>query len=222
MRFNPTLSLALCGVVLSLPSVALAHPHVFVDATIEVIFDTTGRAEALRIGWAYDDLFSLTYISERGLDPDFDGVLTPAEQASLSGFDMGWQAGFAGDTYALLGDQPLGLSAPTDSTAQYVDGRLVSSHLRRIEPAVSPGSGDAALVVQVYDPSFYTSYMIAQTPVLTGSTGCSVQVFEPDRDAADAMLLAALEELSGSADTEAEFPAIGGAYAEEARITCAD
>lgn len=222
MRFNHTLTQALCGVALALPSVALAHPHVFVDATVEVIFDASGRAEALRIGWAYDALFSLTYVSERGLDPDFDGVLTPEEQASLSGFDMGWQPGFAGDTYALLGDQPLGLSAPTDTTAQYVDGRLMSSHLRRIEPAVTPGAGDAALVVQVYDPSFYTSYMIVETPVLTGSTACSVQVFEPDRDAADAQLMAALEELSGSADTEAEFPAIGSAYAEEARVTCAD
>jgi polyphosphate kinase len=222
MSLTPILTSALCGFALSLPSLALSHPHVFVDATIEVIFDETGRAEALRIGWAYDDLFSLTYVSEQGLDPDFDGVLTPAEQASLAGFDMDWQPGFAGDTYALLGDQPLGLSPPTDTTAEYVDGRLVSSHLRRIAPAVAPGAGDAGLVVQVYDPSFYTSYMIVQTPVLTGGSACRVQVFEPDRDAADAMLLAALEELSGSADTEAEFPAIGSAYAEEARITCAE
>lgn len=222
MRWTPTPRSALCGLALSLPSVALAHPHVFVDATLQVIFDASGRAEALRIGWAYDDLFSLTYVSELGLDPDFDGVLTPAEQASLAGFDMNWQPGFAGDTYALLGDQPLALSPPTDTTAEYVGGRLISSHLRRIEPAVTPGAEDAALVVQVYDPSFYTSYMIIETPVLTGTTGCRVQVFEPDREAADAMLLAALEELSGSADTEAEFPAIGSAYAEEARITCAD
>ena len=52
-------------------------------------------------------------------------------------------------------------------------------------------------------------------PVLTGGAACTVQVFEPDREAADARLQAAIEELSGSADTEAEFPAIGDAYAEE-------
>ena len=162
MTLTRTLTGTFCGLALSLPSAALAHPHVFVDATIEVIFDATGRAEALRIGWTYDALFSLTYVTERGLDPDFDGVLTADEQAALAGFDMGWQEGFAGDTYALLGDQPLGLSAPSETSAQYLDGRLISSHLRRIEPPVTPGLEDAALVVQVYDPSFYTSYKIGR------------------------------------------------------------
>jgi polyphosphate kinase len=204
---------------LALPMPAVAHPHVFVDATIEVIFGSDGRVEALRIGWAYDDLFSLTYLAENGYDPDFDGVLDMAEQARLVGFDMGWDADFPGDTYALLGDEPLGLSRPEAATAALEGGRLVSSHLRRFAEPVDLAGRE--LVVQVYDPSFYTDYTIAAVPVLTGGGTCRVQVFEPDRDAADARLQAALEELAGSSDTEAEFPAIGDAYAEEARVTCA-
>lgn len=205
--------------MLCLPAPAAAHPHVFIDATIEVIFDAAGRAEALRIGWAYDDLFSLTYLVENGLDPDFDGVLTADEQARLTGFDMGWDADFPGDTYALAGAEPLGLSRPEAVTAGLEGGRLVSSHLRRFATPVALAGRE--LVVQVYDPSFYTAYTIAAVPVLTGGAACTVQVFEPDREAADARLQAAIEELSGSADTEAEFPAIGDAYAEEARVTCA-
>lgn len=204
--------------VLSVPVGAAAHPHVFIDARIEVIFDADGRAEALRIGWTYDSLFSMTYLAENGFDPDFDGVLTPEEEVALAGFDMGWHADFAGDTYVLLGAAALGLSRPMEVTAAYRDGSLVSTHLRRLSEPVVPG--DADLVVQVYDPSFYTSYLIAETPVLTGREGCTVQVYEPDRAAADARLEAALEELAGSADAETEFPAIGAAYAEEARISC--
>lgn len=207
------------GLVLSVPVGAEAHPHVFIDATIEVIFDAEGRAEALRIGWAYDSLFSMTYVAEQGFDPDFDGVLTAQEEAALAGFDMDWHADFAGDTYALLGDVPLGLSPPLDATAAYRDGALISTHLRRLSAPVSPVGED--LVVQVYDPSFYTSYLIAATPVLTGGEGCRVQVYEPDRAAADARLQAAMDELSGSDEVEGEFPAIGSAYAEEARISCA-
>lgn len=203
----------------AVPAAALAHPHVFIDATIEVIFDAQGRAEALRIGWAYDELFSMTYIAERGLDPDFDGVLTDGEQAQLAGFDMEWHAEFPGDTYALWGETPLGLSRPEAPTAAFEGGKLISTHIRRLSEPVLPDTQD--LVVQVYDPSFYTSYTIAATPVLTGGIGCTVQVFEPDREAADARLEAALAELSGSADAETDFPAIGSAYAEEARITCA-
>jgi ABC-type uncharacterized transport system substrate-binding protein len=213
------LSSVLTGFCLMAPSAVLAHPHVFIDATIEAIFDTQGRVEALRIGWTYDPLFSMAHVAESGLDPDFDGVLTPEEQARLVGFDMGWHADFAGDTYVLLGERALGLSRPEEVTAAYVDGSLVSTHLRRLSEPVAPVGED--LVVQVYDPSFYTSYLIAATPVLTGGEGCTVQVFEPDREAADERLQAALAELGGgAAEAEGEFPAIGSAYAEEARITC--
>lgn len=209
----------LTGLSLAAPTGAAAHPHVFVDVTLEVIFDTTGRAEAVRVGWSYDELFSMTYLAENGFDPDFDGILTAEEQVRLAGFDMNWDADFPGDTYALLGDAALGLSRPEATTAAFDGGRLISTHLRRLNEPVDVTA--AELVVQVYDPSFYTAYTIAATPVLTGAEGCAVQVFEPDRAAADARLEAALAELAGSADAESEFPAIGAAYAEEARITCA-
>mgnify|MGYP005855529999 FL=1 len=208
----------IAGLVVSVPVGAAAHPHVFIDTTIEVIFDAQGRAEAVRIGWTYDSLFSMTYVAEQGFDPEFDGVLTAEEEAALAGFDMDWHADFAGDTYALLGEVPVGLSAPMEATAAYRDGSLVSTHLRRLSEPVVPGAED--LVVQVYDPSFYTSYLIVGTPVLTGGVGCRVQVFEPDRAAADARLQAAMDELAGGADAEGAFPAIGSAYAEEARISC--
>ncbi|PJF09007.1 DUF1007 family protein [Pseudorhodobacter sp. MZDSW-24AT] len=211
---------AVFGSVLALPLAAAAHPHVFIDATLEVIFDAQGRAEAVRVGWRYDSLFSMAYVAEQGFDPDFDGVLTPEEEAALAGFDMGWHADFAGDTYALLGEAPLTLSGPLEPTAAYVDGSLISTHLRRLAAPVALGAEE--LVVQVYDPSFYTSYLIAETPVVRGRTDCRVQVYEPDRAAADARLQAALDELAGSADAESEFPAIGAAYAEEARISCTE
>jgi ABC-type uncharacterized transport system substrate-binding protein len=60
--------------LLLLPAPALAHPHVFVDASVEVVFDAQNRATGLRIGWTYDDLFSLMIVEDRGLDPDYDSV----------------------------------------------------------------------------------------------------------------------------------------------------
>lgn len=210
--------LLLAGGLMLAAQPALAHPHVFVDATVEVIFDAQGRAEALRIGWTYDEMLSLLVIEDRGLDTDYDGVLTDAETAALQGFDMAWEPGFAGDTYALAGEVPLALSGPEAFTAAYEGGKLRSSHLRRFDTPLDLAT--AELVVQVYDPSFYTAYTIVGTPVMTGRADCRVQVLEPDRAAADAILAAAIEELSGSGVEEAEFPAIGAAYSEEARISC--
>lgn len=199
---------------------ALAHPHIWIDARVEVILDDRDRAVALRIDWTYDDFYSLSLMADRGLDPELDGVLTPAEQDALTGFDMNWDPGFPGDTYALLGDAELALSRPEEPGATWDGVRLTSSHLRRFDAPVEIGAGP--LLVQVYDPGFYTAYAIAFDPVLTGGSGaCTAEVWVPDRDAADEALLAALAEFSADEDIEAEYPAIGKEYAEEVRVSCA-
>lgn len=213
MRFG----LALVAMAFATP--LEAHPHVFVDAGIEVIFDAEGRATDLRITWSYDELYSLLLVQERGLDPDADGVLTSDEVAQFSGFDMKWQEGFAGDTYALLGDVPLVLSGPSGWTAGYANGMATSTHLRHFETPVE--IGDKLLIVQLYDPGYYTSYGIAYDPKLTGAgAACSAQSYGPDPAEADETLRAALAEYSGSQDVEADYPAVGAVFAEEVRVTC--
>lgn len=198
---------------------ALAHPHIWIDTKVEVILDEADRAVALRIDWTYDEFYSLSLMADRGLDPELDGKLTPEEAAALQGFDMNWDAGFPGDTYALLGEAELALSRPEETGAAWDGLRLTSTHLRRFDAPVEIGAGP--LLVQVYDPGFYTAYAIAFDPVLTGGSGaCTAQVWVPDRDAADEALLAALAEFSADVDIEAEFPAIGKEYAEEVRVSC--
>ncbi len=198
---------------------ALAHPHVFIDTALEVIFDEQGAATGLRISWTYDEYYSLVIAEERGIDPDYDGTASEVEAKPLAGFDMAWEPGFAGDTYALMGDVELPLSAPKDWTAAYTGGKITSTHVRLFDTPVAFGA--EPLVVQVYDPSFYTAYAIVGVPILTGAPkACTVEVFEPDMAAADAILQAAVDEAAGSAGVEGDFPAIGKAYSEEARVTC--
>jgi ABC-type uncharacterized transport system substrate-binding protein len=62
MRFGLTFVLAvgLCA------QAANAHPHIFIDSGVEVIFDSQGQMTALRISWAYDDFHSLLAIEDRG------------------------------------------------------------------------------------------------------------------------------------------------------------
>ena len=197
----------------------LAHPHVWIETRIEVILDSTNQATGLRISWTYDDLYSLYIVGDLGLDPDWDGKLTPEETAKLSGFDMKWDAGFAGDTYALMGGAALPLSPPADWTASYAGGKITSTHLRAFDAPV-PVAGDP-LIVQAYDPGYYVAYSIPSGPMVTGGTGCSAQVFVPDLGKAEQTLLDALSEYTPDVDLEAEFPAVGANFAEEVRVTCA-
>jgi ABC-type uncharacterized transport system substrate-binding protein len=198
---------------------ALAHPHVWIDTKIEVILNDRNEATGIRISWTYDDLYSLYVVGDMGLDPDWDGKLTPEEEARLSGFDMKWDPSFPGDTYALQGGAPLALSRPKDWTASYADGKITSTHLRSLDAPV-PVTAEP-LLVQVYDPGYYVAYSIPFDPVLTGGSGCTAQVFVPDLDAAEEQLLAALSEYTPDVDLEAEFPAVGANFAEEVRVTCA-
>lgn len=198
---------------------ALAHPHVWIDTRIEVILNDRNEATGVRVSWTYDDLYSLYVVGDMGLDPDWDGKLTPEEEARLSGFDMKWDPGFPGDTYALQGEAPLALSRPKDWTAGYADGKITSTHLRSFDAPVPVG--ELPLIVQVYDPGYYVAYAIPFDPVVTGGTGCTAQVFQPDLDEAEEQLLEALSEYTPDVDLEAEFPAVGAQFAEEVRVTCA-
>ncbi|WP_425092069.1 DUF1007 family protein [Tropicimonas sp. S265A] len=201
---------------------AEAHPHIFIDAGVTLVFDEDGRLGAVRIVWAYDELYSLLIVEERGLDPDFDGKLTEAEQADLSGFDMNWIEGYEGDAYLMLDGVQIALSEPLEWDAAYEDGRIVTTHLRalpdRIEVAAEPA------ILQVYDPTYYTAYQLTlPTRMENAPESCQSQVFVPDFEAAGDRLRDALREFMGSEDAflEDDFPPVGEFFAEEVRVTCA-
>jgi ABC-type uncharacterized transport system substrate-binding protein len=203
-------AMAVLGLVV-LAGPARAHPHVFMETGLEVLRDAEGRAVSLRVTWTYDPFFSLVLITERGLDPDGDGSLTPEETAALQGFDMSWEPGFAGDTYAFAADRAVTLSGPRDGVARYEGGRIVSSHIRDLAEPVG-----GLLVVKNYDPTYYTEYTIRE--VL--AEGCGTEIIAPDLTEAERELQAALAAIPADVDVEMGFPEVGAVFAQEVRVTC--
>jgi ABC-type uncharacterized transport system substrate-binding protein len=196
---------------------AVAHPHVFIDTGLEVIFDAQNRVTALRITWTYDDLTSLQLIADQGMDVDFDGVLTPEETVALNGFDMQWGAGVIGDTYASLAGQPLAISGPSDWTVDYKDSKITSTHLRSFAEPVA--LGDQVMLLQSYDPTLYVGYYLTLEQKLTGAAGCRSRVVKPDLDAAQTKLAAEIAALP--VDAEVSFPELGADFAEGLEVSCA-
>lgn len=208
------------GMLLASALPAGAHPHIFIDAGINAVFDDQGRLAAIRVIWTYDEYYSLAVLEDLGLDSDYDGALTAKEEAQLSGFDMNWIEGFEGDTYGLLGEEKIALSGPLEPTATLVDGRIVTTHLRALEDRIE--LGETPVIFQAYDPEYYTAYSITLTPRVEGREGCTAQVFVPQQTEANQVLLDALAEVGADETLEdAGFPAVGAQFADEVRITCA-
>ncbi|UOA33469.1 hypothetical protein DSM110093_03296 [Sulfitobacter sp. DSM 110093] len=195
-----------------------AHPHIFVDTGFEMIVDAEGRLTHLRITWAYDEFYSLLVTEDRGLDPDYDSVLTEAEVASLNGFDMQWVEGFNGDTVLLNGGEEIALSGPQDVETRFAEGRIITSHLRAIEGSAPAADG---LIIKPYDPTYYTAYEVTQKVNIQGTKACRARVKMPDMNADLRALQQDLSALDANTDpNDVGLPEIGEALANEVVITC--
>jgi polyphosphate kinase len=212
----------LTGVALALaPAAALAHPHVFIDTGLEIVFDDEGRLAAVQVVWVYDEFYTMLALEDYGMDPGFTGRVSEAERAELAAIYANWDEGYAGDLHPLLAGRPLELSGPLQVVADVQEGRLVIAHRRAF--ADRPRLEGTELVLQVYDPTYFTAYTIAAEPAIRGRADCVAEVWGPDWEAASARLTAALEELGGTGgDAETDFPAVGADFAEEVRLRCAE
>lgn len=195
-----------------------AHPHIFIDTGLDLRFDAEGRLTEVKVTWAYDDFYSLLITEDFGFDPDFDGKLTEAEIKLLTGFDMQWDEGFNGDLVILQSGQELALSGPTQATASYAHGRIVTTHVRQIEAAQATGG---VIEVKPFDLTYYTAYDVTLPVRIEGAQTCLAELEVPDIDAGLTALrtqLMALDETTMLSDTD--LPDIGGLLASTVRVTC--
>lgn len=203
-----TLSLACLA-----PAGLTAHPHVFVDTGLTLVHDKNRQVTAVDVTWRYDDLYSLLVLQDMGVDEDGDGVLTPEELELIQAWDMQWVEGYEGDLYLSLPDgSKVALAAPQPLSTEVDDARLVTRHRRPLAQPV-PAEG---LVVQAYDPEFYTAYDLTLGVTLPGSD-CTADVSVPDKDEA---YETAQDIMSVFPEDAEEVPLLGHVFAETVTVLC--
>lgn len=193
---------------------ARAHPHVFIDAGVDFLFDEAGRLDRLRVAWIYDPMTSLFILEDLGIDPG--APLSPADRARIAAYDTVWEEGYAGDAYLWDGARRVGLSGPQAPEAEIRDGRVAIRFLRDVDAPFRP---DPDARVEVYDPTYYMAYTITEAPRLEGPhAGCAARVepFEPTR--ALAPLQRSLFALS--AEETPEQADVGALFAEKVHLSC--
>ena len=203
---------------LALPVQATAHPHVFVQADMTIVFAEDGTV-AVRLVWTYDDFFSLMVSTDLGIDLDGDTILTAEEQTMLDDRITAWPPEYSGDLEVMQGDQVLPLADKREHRMTFQDGIFVETHLR---PVASLADSDAPLIVRAYDPTYYVAYDLTRPVRIEGRDDCEVSIVPADLNAAYSMV----EELlygrpASDVGPDEAFPEVGRAFADTVTVTCA-
>lgn len=164
--------------LLSLPVIAASalplasHPHVFIDAGANLLFDDAGQLAAVRVFWAYDEFYSLLLVEDNSLDADGDGLPEQAALDADAGLDVDWAAGFPCGLYLKNAGADVALSGPVKHGMRYEDGRVISWHIRPLETRLTVVA--EPLLVQAYDPTFFVTYDVRLPVSSQGCEDCSV------------------------------------------------
>jgi ABC-type uncharacterized transport system substrate-binding protein len=148
------LALAQC---LMIP-VAQAHPHIWIEGGIELVFNSQGNASAVRQSWLFDELFS-TYALQ-GMPRDKAGQVPSAELEKITGE---WMAALADPeshffTKITLGAKPLTFGAPLNARSTW-DPKTSQLVLSFELPLKSPVKLDATgLEIDIQDPGYFVAF----------------------------------------------------------------
>lgn len=195
-----------------------AHPHVFVGADVTVIFKD-GAPSAIKLGWVYDDYFSLLITSDLGIDLDGDLVLSAQEKQTLSDAVTEWPKDYEGDMEVYQNGEVLPLSAPIEHTMQFENGIVVESFVR---PLASSVDASAPLTIKVFDPFYYVSYEIRGAVAFEGRDDCKADIYPPDLHRANSLVEELLYGRAASdVGPDEAFPEVGVEFAETVIVTCA-
>ena len=200
-----------------LPALAHAHPHVWVDAASEVLFDDKGRISAIRHHWRFDEGFSAYAL--QGLDVDRDGKYSKQELEPLAKENVESLKDFDFFTFLSVGDYQAGFSAPKDYYVDQMDDRLV---LHFTLPLAIPLLTRAKAVLEVGDPEYYVAFSlpsIEAVRLVNQPSGCRL-VVHPAREL-DAAAAARLAEIGPDVrDLPADMQALAAGTENSADIIC--
>ncbi|MCI0597973.1 MAG: DUF1007 family protein [Beijerinckiaceae bacterium] len=162
------------GFAAVLAPAAAAHPHVWVTARAQAIFDAKGEIAAIRHTWTFDEMYSAFATEGQGKDGQ---LLTKADLAPLAKSNVESLAEFGYFTFAKASGQKVEFGEPADySLEQQVDKRVV---LQFTLPLKAPASAAKAFSFQVYDPTYFVAFELEQQdPIqLSGAQpGCSANL----------------------------------------------
>ena len=147
----------LFGLVLacSLAHPALAHPHVWITASTEVVF-SDGKFTELRHHWTFDAAYTAYAIQGLGSS---DGTLSPSQLRLLAKLNTEALGEFGYFTIMKTNDQAQAFTPPRDYAMALEKGQLT---LTFTLPVKTPSLSDLPLSFSFNDPTYFVSFTLAE------------------------------------------------------------
>jgi ABC-type uncharacterized transport system substrate-binding protein len=156
---------------------AAAHPHVFVDARAEILFDAQGRMTRVRHVWEFDRAFSA--YAALGLDTDGNGKLSGKELAPLAKINVNSLKAYAFFTFLTVGGDRLEFKFPDKYFLDENSGRLTLHYDLPLRTPTAPG---ANTTLEVFDPEYFVAFTFVKKSPITLShapRGCTAAYHPP-------------------------------------------
>ena len=170
-------ALALCAA----PLPALAHPHIFAEARLEVVAGPDGNVQELQNVWRFDEVFSSSVLLD--FDKNTDLKLDAKELAALGEVMRKSLASYHYFTTITINGAVVGVQKPDVIHATFDGQQLMVIFAVKPEKPV-PLKG--RLTFGIYDPSMYTSIDFPTDGDLVakgaGFAKCQHKVVRPDPD----------------------------------------
>ncbi|WP_210496725.1 DUF1007 family protein [Microvirga antarctica] len=156
---------------------AFAHPHVWVIARAEMVYETDGKIAGIRHAWTFDKSYS-AYVTQ-GLDKNGDGKLSPEELQDLAKENTESLAEFGYFTVLKANGKKLEFGSPRDPRMIYETDEVVLSFFL---PLSAP-SAARTTALEIYDPTFFVSFSLADgedaVTLASAPKGCATSIARP-------------------------------------------
>jgi ABC-type uncharacterized transport system substrate-binding protein len=210
-----TALLACLGAAMAQP--ALAHPHVFAEARLEVDVTADSAIKALRNVWRFDDLFTSTVMLE--FDSNGNGEMETGEIDELTAVITDSISDYNYFLNLTADGTEFGFKQVKDMAALFDDGQMIIIFSAVPESRVAIADEP---VLSVYDPTFYTSiefYDESEMVMTNAPQGCSHDMVVPD---IDAILTEQQDTLTESFFNDPEGNDYSKMFATRMEISCTD
>ena len=193
---------------------AVAHPHVWVTMTSQIVYGPDGKVTGVRHAWTFDDMFSA--FATQGLDSKVKGQFTRKELAPLADVNVSSLKEFDFFTFARAAGKKVEFEDPKKGE-YWLDYRDTTLTLNFTLPLKKPVKTDE-FKVEVYDPTYFVDFAFApKNPVaLAGApTDCKVNIKKPQD-----LSTAEVQKLDEEFFNQLDASNFGERFANKIAVTC--